>query len=86
MKNENKTLGQKRIGNFNPESESIVDVIKTKAAELIDYNNDNVGNSGYTNGDDATEILQAIGRLKSLAYTDIETATMWAVKAHMHYR
>lgn len=82
-----KTLGQKRIGNFNPESESVVDIIKQKAAELIDYINENVGVAGAVPEDyDPSELQAAIGRLKSLALTDIESAAMWAVKAHMHFK
>lgn len=82
-----KTLGQKRIGNFNSQSDSVVDTIKTKASELIDYINDNVGMAGPVTGElQPLETLNSIGRLKSLALTDIESASMWAVKAHMHLK
>lgn len=37
-----KTLGQIRIGEFNPSGDEVVANIKQKAIELIDYINDNV--------------------------------------------
>lgn len=65
------TLGEQRIRTtFNPANNSTVQHIKERAAEFINYihNNVNVKNSEE-------------GRLKSLALTSIEEATMWAVKA-----
>lgn len=82
-----KTLGQKRIGNFNPGAETVVDTIKQKASELIDYINENVAMAGAVpEGYNEKELVASIGRLKSLALTDIESAAMWAVKAHMHFK
>ena len=86
-----KTLGQKRIGEFNPSGDEVVANIKQKATELIDYINDNiVGLKPLPNvikeaGEKFTGAMDASAeRYKSLAFTDIESAAMWAVKAHMH--
>lgn len=66
-----KTLGEKRVRtSFNPSDDSIVQNIKERIAEVINYVNDNV------NSVDGEQ-----GRLKSLALTQLETAEMWAVKA-----
>lgn len=68
---EQKTLGEKRVRTeFNPSDDSIVQNIKERIAEAINYVNDNV------NPLDSEQ-----GRLKSLALTELETAAMWAVKA-----
>lgn len=65
------TLGQKRVrASFNPPNDSVVDLIKEKAAALIDFCNDHL--PGKT-GEEA--------RLWSLAMTHFEDAAMWAVKA-----
>lgn len=68
---ETKTLGEARVrASFNPSDDSKVQHIKERAAELINYINDNVeANDGES------------GRLKSLALTSVEEAAMWAVKA-----
>jgi len=60
------TLGQERVRTgFNPSTENMVDVIKTKTAELIDL---------------CEEIKHKDPRLASLAQTHYEDAAMWAVK------
>jgi hypothetical protein len=65
------TIGEKRIRtSFNPSDDSKVQHIKERAAEFINYINDNV---------EAKD--SETGRLKSLALTSIEEAAMWAVKA-----
>lgn len=66
-----KTLGEKRVRtSFNPSDDSIVQNIKERIAEVINYVNDNV------TAKDGEQ-----GRLKSLALTELEAAAMWAVKA-----
>lgn len=61
------TLGQKRVRlAFNPSQEDLVDVIKTKTADLIDL---------------CEDIKHKDPRLASLAQTHYEDAAMWAVKA-----
>lgn len=68
---EEKSLGEKRVRtSFNPSDNSIVQSIKERAAEFINYINDNVPAADSESG-----------RLKALALTEIETAAMWAVKA-----
>lgn len=70
---ENKTLGEKRVRTtFNPTDDSKVQHIKERAAEFINYVNDNI--------EDHLGKGEAY-RLKSLALTAIEEAAMWAVKA-----
>ena len=67
-----KTLGEQRVRtSFNPSDQSTVQHIKERAAELINYINDNVETAN--NGEKA--------RLRSLALTAIEEGAMWAVKA-----
>lgn len=64
------TLGEYRVGiTFNPGGNPVVDTIKAKTAELIDYI------ELLKNGDSEK------GRLASLAQTHLEDAAMWAVKA-----
>jgi len=66
------TLGQKRVrAAFNPSNDSIVDLIKEKAADLIDLCDSHM--AGSTSGEER--------RLWALAMTHIEDAAMWAVKA-----
>lgn len=61
-----RTEGQRRVGtSFNPSANIAVDLIKEKAAELIDLI---LGNCGDT-------------RASEVAQTQIETGAMWAVKA-----
>jgi hypothetical protein len=57
--------GVELIGKFNNESKSSVDDIKSLAADLINLIDDRCPN----------------GRRKSKAFTDIETAAMYAVKS-----
>lgn len=61
------SIGAQRVRlGFNPSTDSTVDLLKTKTAELIDL----------------CETLKAKdGRLASLAQTAYEEACMWAVKA-----
>lgn len=72
MENTNtKSLGETRVRTtFNPSDDLKVQHIKERAAEFINYVNNNVeAKDGET------------GRLKALALTSIEEAAMWAVKA-----
>ena len=64
---EQKTIGEARVRTeFNPSSDSLVDQIKQKTAELINI----------------CEALKAKDpRLASVAQTEYENAAMWAVKA-----
>lgn len=61
-----KTLGEIRVRvDFNPSNDSVVHLLKTKAAEFINL---------------IEEIKDKDPRLAALAQTDIETAAMYAVK------
>lgn len=72
-----KTLGQKRVRTaFNPSSTSIVDSIKSKAAELIDEIN-KMPKPENLKDEDLGEFI----RCKSVSMTEIESAAHWAVKA-----
>jgi hypothetical protein len=65
------SLGESRVRTtFNPSDSSIVQHIKERAAEFINYVDGKI---------DAPTPEQA--RLKALALTAIEEAAMWAVKA-----
>jgi hypothetical protein len=66
------SIGEDRVRTkFNPSSDTVVDKIKQKSAELIDI----------------CETLKAKDtRLASLAQTHYEAAAMWAVKAVTEYR
>lgn len=65
------TIGEYRVGiTFNPSSNSHVNEIKRRAADLIDYLND------WNAGDNPEA-----ARLVALAMTHIEDAAMWGVKA-----
>lgn len=67
------TLGQRRVrAAFNPSSDSVVDLLKEKAADFIDYCEDLRSHLPST---------WEVGRLISLAQTHAEDAAMWAVKA-----
>jgi hypothetical protein len=62
-----KTLGEQRVRTeFNPSSESIVDQIKQKTAELINI---------------CEELKEKDPRLAAIAQTEFESAAMRAVKA-----
>lgn len=64
------TLGESRVRTtFNPSDDSNVQNIKERAAEFINYVDNNIE---VTDGESA--------RLKALALTAIEEAAMWAVK------
>jgi hypothetical protein len=71
MSDQTKSLGEIRVRtSFNPSDQSNVQHIKERAAEFINYVDENVdvkSNEG--------------ARLKTLALTSIEEAAMWAVKA-----
>jgi hypothetical protein len=61
------TVGEQRVRiTFNPAASSDVDIIKNKAAELIDI---------------CEKLKSKDPRLASLAQTSFEEAAMWAVKA-----
>ena len=65
------TFGEKRVRTtFNPSNDTVVQHIKERYAELINYINDNVKA-------DTAETA----RLKALALTETEGAAMWSVKA-----
>lgn len=73
-----KTLGEARVRtDFNVTNNGTVDVIKQKAAELINYIDQNVNAVENVPQDKLGEFV----RLKALAMTDVENAAMWAVKA-----
>lgn len=65
--NNEQTIGEQRVRtSFNPSSDSIVDQVKQKTAELINL---------------CEQLKAKDGRLASLAQTAYEEAAMWAVKA-----
>ena len=67
--------GTYRVGTaFNPSAESMVDLVKGLAAELIDL-------IDTIPSDRETERGNEVGRLKALAMTAVEEGAMWAVKA-----
>jgi hypothetical protein len=73
------TLGQKRVkAEFNPAKNDLVDQIKNKSAELIDLIETM---RGQKTEDNQYHISGEKHRLISLAQTEIEVASMWAVKA-----
>lgn len=75
------TKGQHLVGtNFNPSSESAVDQIKIKAAELIDLIEDSAQMRSASSTAQA-EQQREIMRCKATAITNIEQGAMWAVKA-----
>jgi len=62
-----KTIGESRVRTeFNPSSDSVVDQIKQKTAELINL---------------CEELKEKDPRLAAIAQTEYESAAMWAVKA-----
>lgn len=72
------SLGERRVRTtFNPTDDSIVQHLKERAAEYINYIDQNVN---APVGMDSSKLGEFV-RLKSLAMTDIENAAMWAVKA-----
>ena len=75
---EQKTLGEQRIRtSFNPSDDSNVQHIKERAAEMINYVNDNLKLKAGVTHEEAYEFT----RLKMNALDAIEVAAMWAVKA-----
>ena len=73
-----RTLGEKRVRTeFNPSNNSIAQNVKERAAELINYINENVNAGDNVPNNELGEFL----RLKALAMTHVEDAAMWAVKA-----
>ena len=67
------TLGERRVGlNFNPSKPGTVDVLKEKAAELIDL---------IEQISDGSNAKPQCRRWKAIAQTEIETGAMYAVKA-----
>lgn len=78
MSNQNQilTLGQKRVlKSFNPSNNSTVERLKDLGAEMIDIVQ---SLRGDTNSDGKSPEGQ---RVVSVAQTEIEGATMWAVKS-----
>ncbi len=72
------TIGQKRVSlNFNPSGDDIVDQIKTKSSELID-----LCESMKAVGDHDAKLNAEKNRLITLAQTNFEIASMFAVKAN----
>jgi len=79
MAQENKktTLGQRRVRvEFNPSKQDYVQDLKMAGANFIDLIDGAANNPNFSQ-----EQLDDFRRLKSLAITHIEDATMWAVKA-----
>lgn len=70
------TKGEYRVGiNFNPSKDDLVAQIKRQAADLIDL-------IETIPGSEVRDLRgNEVGRLKSLAQTEVEAAAMWAVKA-----
>lgn len=72
------TLGQKRVkADFNPDKNEIVDQIKNRSAELID-----LIEGMRSAGSQEEKVSGERHRLIAIAQTEIETACMYAVKAH----
>lgn len=61
---------------FNPSNDSIIDQIKQKGADLI-----NLVDSLQPKDESDKRNCASLGRLKSLAMTEIESGTSWAFKA-----
>lgn len=80
------TLGEKRVRiSFNINNDSIVDKIKQKSADLIDFlnavKNDEVSKTYEKTPQELQDQSGEKLRLISLAQTKYEEAAMWAVKA-----
>lgn len=74
----NQTLGEKRVRTtFNPSDDSKVQHLKERAAEFINYVDQNINAPDEMPRENLGEFV----RLKALAMTAIEEAAMWAVKA-----
>lgn len=79
------TKGEYRVGiNFNPSNDDMIGKIKRQAADLIDLI-ESIPSPKEEAPLGAYKQQHApsaeVGRLKSLAQTDVENAAMWAVKA-----
>lgn len=76
------TKGEYRVGiTFNPSGDDTVGKIKRAAADLIDLI-ESIPFPEYAADEEVNGThINEIGRLKSLAQTEIESAAMWAVKA-----
>ncbi len=71
------TLGQKRIRvDFNSEEQDYITLTKKKAAKLLDFVNESAGKPSWSD-----EQFKEWIRLKELALTAIEEASMWIIKA-----
>lgn len=71
------TLGESRVRtSFNPSSDTTVDIIKQKSAEMINFIDGFAGKPDWTD-----EQYNEFKRLKNLAMTAIEESAMWAVKS-----
>ena len=71
------TFGENRVRTqFNVSNDTTVQHIKERAAEFMNYVNDNV----YSDGADEEKTAEIV-RLKEKALDAIESASMWAVKA-----
>jgi len=72
-KSTNMTMGEQRVHlNFNPSAEDKIGTFKRMMADAIDFCNSEIG------GTDSFESESA--RCFSIAMTNLETATMYAVK------
>jgi hypothetical protein len=71
------TFGERAVGlTFNPSANADVQAIKEEFAAVIDHLNDLRVNTRQD-----TEHAPEVGRMLSIAITDLQTAQMWAVKA-----
>lgn len=72
MENREMTFGEKACGvSFNPDNRSDVDALKRNFAELVDLLNEHRINA----------TSPEVGRMLSIAITEVQTAQMWGVKA-----
>ncbi|WP_104019119.1 Acb2/Tad1 domain-containing protein [Roseovarius nitratireducens] len=75
------TKGKYRVGTtFNPSGNDVVDEIKARAADLIDFIENEIDVPPHETPNETRQSAE-IARLKALAQTEIESAAMWAVKA-----
>ena len=78
---EKTTKGRFRIGRFGTDKIKVVAEIKHKSAELID-----LVDTLYDTESVPPDVAGEVRRLKALAQTDIQSASMWACKAVHLYR
>lgn len=77
METKQKTLGEKRVRvDFNVSNDSYVNEIKILSAKLIDLIDLSAANPDWD-----TETFGEWKRLKALAMTSVEEASMWSVKS-----